>query len=53
MLANIRLGWKKLATTNTLAYYDTVFFINIKNVTVKPHKGLLLSRLESCLKILG
>jgi hypothetical protein len=41
MLENIRLGWKKLTITNTLAYYDTVFFMNMKSVTVKAHKGLL------------
>jgi hypothetical protein len=29
---NIRLGWKWMAVTNTLAYYDTATIMSLKSV---------------------
>jgi hypothetical protein len=29
LLTNIRLGWKGIAVTNTLAYYKAIFFANV------------------------
>jgi hypothetical protein len=33
--ANIRLGWKRMAVTNTLAYYNTATITTVKRFIVQ------------------
>ncbi len=34
--ANIRLGWKSMANSNTLAYYDRATITDVKSFIVQP-----------------
>jgi hypothetical protein len=38
--ANIRLGWKRLAETNTLAIYENLQITAVKSFIVLPQKGI-------------
>jgi hypothetical protein len=38
ILTNIRLGWKSLTVTNTLAYYIDVLITGLKNVYITSHR---------------
>jgi hypothetical protein len=45
--ANVRLGWKRMAVANTLAYYDTATIMAIKSFIVQATEPSVKKRYSS------
>ncbi len=41
LFTNIRLGWKRMAMANAVAYYDTATIMTIKVLLYRPRLGRL------------
>ncbi len=50
--AHIRLGWKGLSGTNTLAYYKNLYFMTVKSFIVQAPGSKIIKHFSSSLNIM-